>query len=600
MASSPEGPGWWQASDGQWYPPESHPNYRPPAAPPTAPPTEQYQLPPTQPTPQYQAPPAAPPYQAPTAPPAYGQPNPYGQPPQGPPPGQYVGGAYGAPPPAAPPASGKGKGILIAAIVVAVLLIAGVLVAVLAGGSDDDSADGGPEVIVGGRDTGSTTGGQVGTDPDKSIKEDAPDATSELDIVGPSSGPENAVISAAIVDIQSFWTDEMPDAYGAEYQPVEGGFFSWSPDESLPPCVDSPDNISGNAFYCGQADVIAWDDSDLIPHLYNTYGDLSVAIVFAHEWGHAIQARVGMEGATVTLEQQADCFAGAWVQHVQSGGSNFFTADGPALDQALAGFLEIADTPGTSAMDENAHGSAFDRINSFQEGLEGGAATCSGYSDETVGPRLVELEFESQEDFDAGGNAPYEDIIELSTSDLEDYWSKIGQQDFGATWTTLSPAQAFDGTSGESPPCGDSDTSGYTLFYCAEDNFVAYDDVGLFPEVYDSLGDFAVGALYGSQYSLAAQNQFGIAPDDARDQNLMADCMTGSWAASIFLQDRITDQDEVLRLQLSPGDFDEAIKVLLALGSREEDGGTQGTGFERVTAFRKGVINGVEACTSGG
>ena len=159
---------------------------------------------------------------------------------------------------------------------VAVLLIAGVLVAVLAGGSDDDSADGGPEVIVGGRDTGSTTGGQVGTDPDKSIKEGAPDATSELAIVGPSNGAENAVISAAIVDIQSFWTDEMPDAYGAEYQPVEGGFYSWSPDEELPPCVDSPDNISGNAFYCGQADVVAWDDTDLIPHLYETYGDLSV------------------------------------------------------------------------------------------------------------------------------------------------------------------------------------------------------------------------------------------------------------------------------------------------------------------------------------
>lgn len=25
----PQGAGWWQASDGQWYPPESHANYRP-------------------------------------------------------------------------------------------------------------------------------------------------------------------------------------------------------------------------------------------------------------------------------------------------------------------------------------------------------------------------------------------------------------------------------------------------------------------------------------------------------------------------------------------------------------------------------------------
>ncbi|MDA8185133.1 MAG: zinc ribbon domain-containing protein [Actinomycetota bacterium] len=30
MADSPHGPGWWQASDDKWYPPEDHPDYRPP------------------------------------------------------------------------------------------------------------------------------------------------------------------------------------------------------------------------------------------------------------------------------------------------------------------------------------------------------------------------------------------------------------------------------------------------------------------------------------------------------------------------------------------------------------------------------------------
>jgi len=583
MASSPQGPGWWQASDGQWYPPESHPGYQPPAP---QPPAEQY---PTQqyPTQQYPAqPPGSQQPQAPgypTQPPAYGQPA-YGQP------------AYGQAAPPAPPAK-KGKGLLIAAIALVVLLIGGIAAVVAVSGSDDDD---GNEVatttddgIVGGRDQ-NDNGGKIGTDPDKSIKEDAPDATADLQIVGPSDGPENSVVSAAIVDIEQFWTDEFPDVYGDAYQPVEGGFYSWSPDEELPPCVDSPDNIAENAFYCGAGDVVAWDDTGLIPNLYETYGDLSVAIVFAHEFGHAVQARAGMSGQTVTLEQQADCFAGAWVAHVRDGGSEFFTADGPALDQALAGFLEIADSPGTSALDPNAHGSAFDRITAFQEGLEDGADPCSTYSDETIGPRLVELEFETQEDFDRGGNAPYEEILGLTTDDLEDYWSKIAEQSFGTTWTPLAPAQPFDGTQDDPPACGDADTSGYTLFYCAPENFIAYDDVGLFPQVYDSLGDFAVAALYGSQYSLAAQEQFGIAPEDVRDQNLMADCMTGSWAASVFLRDR-----ESAQLVLSPGDFDEAVKVLLALGSTEDDGGSQGTGFDRVTAFRRGVIEGVGACSGG-
>jgi hypothetical protein len=39
MSDSSQGPGWWQASDGRWYPPQSHPTQQaapPPAAPPQA------------------------------------------------------------------------------------------------------------------------------------------------------------------------------------------------------------------------------------------------------------------------------------------------------------------------------------------------------------------------------------------------------------------------------------------------------------------------------------------------------------------------------------------------------------------------------------
>ena len=33
MSSAPQGPGWWQASDGNWYPPAQQPNQTPPAQP---------------------------------------------------------------------------------------------------------------------------------------------------------------------------------------------------------------------------------------------------------------------------------------------------------------------------------------------------------------------------------------------------------------------------------------------------------------------------------------------------------------------------------------------------------------------------------------
>ena len=38
MSNTSQGSGWWQASDGRWYPPESHPNYRAVPSPPAAPP----------------------------------------------------------------------------------------------------------------------------------------------------------------------------------------------------------------------------------------------------------------------------------------------------------------------------------------------------------------------------------------------------------------------------------------------------------------------------------------------------------------------------------------------------------------------------------
>lgn len=33
MSNAPHGPGWWQASNNRWYPPESHPSFRPPPPP---------------------------------------------------------------------------------------------------------------------------------------------------------------------------------------------------------------------------------------------------------------------------------------------------------------------------------------------------------------------------------------------------------------------------------------------------------------------------------------------------------------------------------------------------------------------------------------
>ena len=86
MSDTPAAADWWQASDGKWYPPEQHPDYRAPESPwgsppqssPSTPSAGSYGAPPAG----YGAPPAG--YGPPPAgygqPPGYGQTTPYGQP----------------------------------------------------------------------------------------------------------------------------------------------------------------------------------------------------------------------------------------------------------------------------------------------------------------------------------------------------------------------------------------------------------------------------------------------------------------------------------------------------------------------------------------
>jgi hypothetical protein len=118
MSDTSQGPGWWLASDGKWYPPEAA---SPP--PPQQPAPPQPQQPAPTPT---QQPPAAAPQQAP--PPGYGAPPP-GPPLQGPPPG-YAAPAPGYIPPG-PPQSGMNGCLKAFLIVFGLLIVGGIIVAAI-------------------------------------------------------------------------------------------------------------------------------------------------------------------------------------------------------------------------------------------------------------------------------------------------------------------------------------------------------------------------------------------------------------------------------------------------------------------------------------
>ncbi|UMB67644.1 neutral zinc metallopeptidase [Mycobacterium paraterrae] len=411
-------------------------------------------------------------------------------------------------------------------------------------------------------------------------------AADSVQIHGNASDPVNKIVIKAIADLQTFWEGEFPKLYGHDYTPVKGGFYAVTPSSGqFAPCAQAAADISGNAFYCSKADDVAWDVEKLLPDLRKRFGDFVIPVVLAHEWGHAIQARADFQGPTVVKEIQADCFAGAWAAHAAK--TEAFKASEDDLDNALAGFLFLRDEPGTEKRDPQAHGSGFDRVNSFRTGFDNGAGSCKGYK---VGdPPVVEIPFTNAADVESGGNAPYEDIISGVPNDLEDYWSQVYPKLTGQPWTPLQPARAFNPA--DPPTCGGQPTSDYVLFYCVPEDYVGFDAVKAMPQIYDQGGDFAVATLIATQYGLAVLAHGG---QDATDKltSLRADCMAGAWAASILLEDRPESA-----FKMSPGDLDKGITALIVFRG-SGDVARQGHGSVRVDAYRDGVMNGAKACVT--
>ena len=157
--------------------------------------------------------------------------------------------------------------------------------------------------------------------------------------------------------------------------------------------VDGIRGRSGERLLLSAGDFIAYDDAELFPGLYTKFGPFVIGVVLAHEWGHAIEVRGGVSDsvAAVTLENQADCFSGAWTRWIADGNASALTINGTDLDGALGGLLFFRDQPGTTSADEQAHGSGFDRVRAFQEGFEQGASHSAGY--ETDPPQPLDLQF---------------------------------------------------------------------------------------------------------------------------------------------------------------------------------------------------------------
>lgn len=464
-----------------------------------------------------------------------------------------------------------------------VLLLAWLLVAGACGGSGSSGDD---EATSDGRDSDEAAGDEVEVNDDV----DEGDVRPDVELVD-----YEVLVPASVEDIQEFWDDELPAAFDQEYLFVpSANLVPYSSEEPPPSCGGtefSYEEMADNAFWCYPDDFMAWDDEGLFPDLYTEYGPFAVAMVLAHEWGHAVQDQIAFEDTTIIMEQQADCFAGAWAADVIDRSPDelgFRLAD---LELALGGMLKFRDQPGTVSTDAGAHGSGFDRINAFQEGFELGAERCAEYG--TNPPTQVDLVFLDETDFETGGNLPYDDAIELASLDLNDWWATLN-----SGFEPVEEIIPYDPETERVPDCGGveltEEEGTYMIRFCLEENYIIWDDV-MMRTVHTNIGDFGVATLLGLTWTEAAQSQLGS--DEAfirsRDGSLQQACFTGAWAGRLMepgASEHISG--------LSPGDLDEAIQAFLAFSeSPDERGETQlGSAFERAQAFRIGFFDGAASC----
>ncbi|GAA1152518.1 neutral zinc metallopeptidase [Nocardioides aquiterrae] len=416
-------------------------------------------------------------------------------------------------------------------------------------------------------------------------------ATAATTAVDLSSRPADLdkTLAATADSLREFWTTELPRVYHKPFEDLAGGI--------QPKTKDSPPwtcngkrvtyrDIRANAFYCGgkDDDYIAYDASYLLPRLDQGFGALTPAVVLAHEFGHAIQHRAGVQAPSVVIELQADCFAGAWVAYAQSSATDPVAVDQSALDSSIRAIPLLRDQPGTPATNPKAHGLGFDRVNAFQTGYESGASRCATFPDGNV--VVTELPFRTPVEALTGGNIAFGEALPFFVDHLDSYWSVALPQIPGAP-AYQSPARK-PAPSVPLPDCaGDPgyDRQAVTA-YCVPTNTVSWATAPL-ARLHAQIGDMATGAALSESWARAAQAQAGL-PTTGGPAELQQVCFTGAWVAAIA-----SSRSPV---QLSPGDIDEVLLTVLTPLSTQEEHAVQSTSFERADALRTGVLDGLGAC----
>ncbi len=433
--------------------------------------------------------------------------------------------------------------------------------------------------------------GKPATDGPSGLRRDPADPSRV--VIGTDEGEMDELGRQAISDIEEFWEGAYSDPFGGEFEPVKK-VFSWDANgfDDTTFCGDSTYGIV-NAGFCFDDRTIGWDRGELLPSLRRAYGEMGVAMVLAHEYGHAVQYQADVideSTPTIVSEQQADCLAGAYMRWVAEDNSPRFTlstADG--LNNVLAAVISFRDPvyeEGDPEADIDEHGSAFERVSAFQFGFTDGPHACKSIDMREIAQRR--------------GDLPT--LLPTNQSgELEITENSVQQivQAMDVLFAPKNPPELIF----ESEDCPDARPSPPVSF-CPATNTISIDlaelrDLGTPTDDEDGVGlaagDNTAYSVVMSRYMQAIQHEHGGVELDNAEAALRTACLTG--VATTKLSKPTTGEDDIT-VSLTAGDVDEAVSGILTNGlvASDVNGESVPSGFSRIDAFRVGVLGEEDRC----
>lgn len=430
------------------------------------------------------------------------------------------------------------------------------------------------------------------------LRNDAPTPRREANYSDGSA--VDALVLSAIDDVEMFWQQTYPETFDTRFEPVDELVSYDSLDPSSPEVCGHETYDMPNAFFCSPLlsdnKFIAWDRGFLVPTGQQYFGDTSIAVLIAHEYGHAVQHNADIVSwltETIVKEQQADCFAGAYSRWVAEGHSPRFTlSTGDGLNKVLAGAISLADpvwSEQEADMVEEGHGTALDRTRAFQQGFIDGTPACATIDlasiEQQRGDLPIVLQRDSFGDIQTGE-------LPLDESTLSTLMELLDQ---------IYAPQSPPGLSFDSQSCPEGANSP-PASYCPSTNTIVVDLPALrAASTPAGRSDYALPqgdntglSVVTSRYALSLQHARGE-PLDAPSTALLTACLTGVAQAAMA---HPIDLPSGNSLQLAAGDMDEAVGGLLTNGlvAGTVEGLTVPAGFTRIEAFRAGLGGSEQAC----